>query len=187
MSVLKLRSTSGSTAASNNVVWSSILPADFCVVLFFFFPLDGGLKAFFPIWTCGSAVSLFPEMTYFLPPPLRGWTIMGEIDNPVAHRCWIYDNVRQRSSMNWIRLCCVGSCLALVSSWPTLVSSLLKLDFQRQDHFQLVQVQETLMVSPIILSTATLLSEDVVFFLLHLTPLRTLLRSASVHNKNWSP
>lgn len=46
MSVLKLWSTSGSTAASNNAVWSSILPADFCFVLFLvFFGL--GAEGFF--------------------------------------------------------------------------------------------------------------------------------------------
>lgn len=32
---------------------------------------------------------------------------MAEIDNPMAHQRWIYDNVRQRSSMNWILSCCV--------------------------------------------------------------------------------
>lgn len=32
---------------------------------------------------------------------------MGETDNPMAHQRWIYDNVRQRSSMNWILSCCV--------------------------------------------------------------------------------
>lgn len=131
-------------------------------------------------------MSLFPEMTYFLPPLLGGWPIMGEIDNPVAHRCWIYDNVRQRSSMNWIRLCCVRCCPALVSSRPTLVGPLLKLDFQRQEQFLLVQVLETFMACTIILSTGTL-PDDVVFLLFHRTPLRIRLRSASVHNKNRSP
>lgn len=100
-------------------------------------------------------------MTYFLPPPLRAWPIMGEIDNPMARWCWIYDNVRQRSSINWIKLYCVRSCLALLSSRPTLISSPLTLDFQRKDQILLV-----------ILSIGTLPFDHVVF-LFPLTPLRT--------------
>lgn len=162
--MLRLLSTSGSTAASNNAVWSSILPADF------FFFLERGWKLFsdLDLSLRHSGVAL-PRDDLLSPPPLRGWPIMGEIDNSVAHRCWIYDNVRQRSSMIWIRLCCFRSCLALVSSQPTLVGSLSKLDFQKHDQFPLIQLLETLRVCtgipPLVLYLPIML-----FFLLFFSP-----------------
>lgn len=74
---------------------------------------------------------------------------MGEIDNPKARQCWICDNVRQRSSMNRITLCCVVSgTVSLSSPLHVLhqVGSLLKLDFHKLDLFLFTRVLEPIRV-----------------------------------------